>query len=106
MTRSSEARSASQGSLTHTLAGAAGFMIDKGILSMIRANPSTDRSPKRGGERSSSFPSRVRKGAGGVVLLCVIFVAPFLSAQSPEGVRAVGADGRALNLDFETGDLR
>ena len=29
-----------------------------------------------------------------------------MEPQPPEGVRPVGADGKPLNLDFETGDLR
>src|SRR5947209_3774710 len=38
------------------------------------------------------------------LLLALTALAP--AAEPPEGVLPVGADGRPLNLDFETGDLR
>src|SRR5436305_11788598 len=39
--------------------------------------------------------------------LAIVFIATAaLAADPPGGVRPVGADGRPLNLDFETGDLR
>src|SRR5438067_4833016 len=39
--------------------------------------------------------------------LAFLFVASLaLAADPPAGVRPVGADGKPLNLDFETGDLR
>src|SRR6267142_5930630 len=40
------------------------------------------------------------------VLVILLLVAPSLFAAPPEGVRPLGADGKPLNLDFETGDLR
>ena len=38
--------------------------------------------------------------------LCMLFVASSAFAEPPEGIRPLGADGKPLNLDFETGDLR
>src|SRR6267142_615644 len=40
------------------------------------------------------------------VLVILLLVAPSLFAAPPEGIRPLGADGKPLNLDFETGDLR
>src|SRR5438105_9101565 len=39
-------------------------------------------------------------------LLIVCIGLPLFAADPPEGVRPVGSDGKPLNLDFETGDLR
>ncbi|MFL5338821.1 MAG: PVC-type heme-binding CxxCH protein [Gemmataceae bacterium] len=41
-----------------------------------------------------------------VLFIALLFPAPLIAAEPPEGVLPVGADGRPLNLDFETGDLR
>src|SRR5262249_40140072 len=36
----------------------------------------------------------------------LIIALPLLAAEPPEGVVPLGADGKPLNVDFETGDLR
>ncbi len=36
----------------------------------------------------------------------LIVALPAFAAEPPEGIRPLGADGKPLNLDFETGDLR
>src|SRR5262245_29545837 len=44
-----------------------------------------------------------------ILVLVPAFIAVVVSAappQSPDGILPVGADGKPLNLDFETGDLR
>jgi putative membrane-bound dehydrogenase-like protein len=41
-----------------------------------------------------------------LVLICALTFTASVSADSPEGIRPVGDDGKPLNLDFETGDLR
>src|SRR6266851_254269 len=42
-----------------------------------------------------------------VLTLAVFFCAvTVFAADPPEGIQPVGADGKPLNLDFETGDLR
>src|SRR3974390_3503773 len=38
--------------------------------------------------------------------LMVIFAPTLIAAEPPGGIRPLGNDGRPLNLDFETGDLR
>src|SRR5260370_27126830 len=38
--------------------------------------------------------------------VALLFPAVLFAAEPPEGVLPVGADGKTLNLDFETGDLR
>lgn len=35
-----------------------------------------------------------------------LIATPLFAAEPPEGIRPVGKDGKPLNLDFETGDLR
>src|SRR5579859_2860555 len=36
----------------------------------------------------------------------LLFAAPIFAADPPDGIRPLDMDGKALNLDFETGDLR
>lgn len=40
------------------------------------------------------------------MLTAALYLSTLLAAADPEGVRPTTADGRPLNLDFETGDLR
>src|SRR5438105_1723323 len=40
------------------------------------------------------------------IAVLAAFVVPLRAADPPEGVHPVGADGRVLNLDFETGTLQ
>src|SRR5262245_26908118 len=41
-----------------------------------------------------------------LIVVLIPFTASVFAADPPEGIRPVGADGKPLNLDFETGDLR
>src|SRR5438477_13093473 len=61
--------------------------------------------PRSGGEGMGV------RGVFAQLLALALFVAPASSSpaappDSPDGVLPVGADGKPLNLDFETGDLR
>src|SRR5262249_38661599 len=41
-----------------------------------------------------------------ISLSLLLIAAPLFAAEPPESIRPVGADGKPLNLDFETGNLR
>src|SRR5438128_12625838 len=41
-----------------------------------------------------------------LIVSALLFSFSAFAADPPEGIRPVGADGKPLNLDFETGDLR
>src|SRR4051812_17021159 len=70
------------------------------------------------GELLAPFSRLCGRGDGGegvplnhskAALIIFLLVAPILfaaAADPPEGIRPLGADGKPLNLDFETGDLR
>lgn len=42
----------------------------------------------------------------GIIGLLIMTARPALTGDEPDGIRPVGADGKPLNLDFETGTLR